>query len=260
MSGQEIIFEKREAIALIRFNRIARRNAWNTQLVRETMAAIRNANADDDVRVIVLTGEGSTYSAGSDFKAPPEPKDESGRSPNPSTLTMGQGEHNWLKLLIESKPVIAAINGPAIGLGATHILAADIRVAAASATFSFPFLRLGAMPECASTALLSRIVGHGRALDLCLRAREIDAQEAYRIGLVTEIFTDAEFQDQVLKLAQSIAAFPALQTKMSKALLWENAGEHDPDAIMRRESGAFVRMLKAVGQARPLDGARRNQS
>lgn len=257
MTAQEILIEKRDGVARLSFNRPARRNAWNTQLVRELMAAIREANSDDGVRVIMLTGEGSTYSAGADFKAPPEPKDENGRIPNPSTLTMGQGEHNWLKLLIESKPVIAAINGPAIGLGATHALAADIRLAAENATFSFPFLKLGAMPECASTALLGRIVGHGRALDLCLRAREIDAQEAYRIGLVTEVFAAADLQDKAFAVAQSIAALPPLQTKLSKALLWQNAGEHDPDAIMRRESRAFIEMMKAVGHARALDGARR---
>ena len=114
--------EERGKVALISFNRPDSRNAWNVALVRELMAAVRQANASEAVGAIVLTGEGSVYCAGADIKAPPEPKDENGRRPNPSTLTMGQGDANWLKLLLESKPVIVALNGPAVGLGATLVL------------------------------------------------------------------------------------------------------------------------------------------
>jgi enoyl-CoA hydratase/carnithine racemase len=249
---QNILYEERGAVALISFNRPESRNAWNVATVRETMAAVRQANASEAVRAIVLTGEGSVYSAGADIKAPPEPRDENGHRPNPSTLTMGQGEHNWLKLMLESKPTIVALNGPAIGLGATHVLSADLRVAARSATLSFPFLRLGAMPECGSTALLGRLIGFGRATDICLRAGSVDAEEALRIGLVTAVHADEDLRDEALKLAERIAGFPALQMKLTKQLLWDNSAEFDPDAIMRRESTTFIGLLRTLGRAKPL--------
>lgn len=253
MTDPVVIYEELDGVALIRFNRPASRNAWNVPLTRAVIAAVRQANASPSVGAMVITGEGEVYSAGSDFKAPPEPEDENGRSPHPASLTMGQGDDNWLKLLIESKPVVVAVNGPAIGLGATHTLAADIRVAAETASFSFPFLRLGAMPECAASALLGRLVGFGRAMDLCLRARQIDAEEALRIGLVTEVFPANALLDGALAIARTVASYPALQMRMSKRLMWDNARLFDPDEIMRAESVAFIQMLKAVGRSRPLE-------
>jgi 2-(1,2-epoxy-1,2-dihydrophenyl)acetyl-CoA isomerase len=249
---QHLLYEEQDRVALISFNRPASRNAWNVPLVREVIAAVQRANASEAVRVIVITGEGPVYSAGADIKAPPEPKDENGRSPNPSTLTMGRGEYNWLKLLSESKPNIVAVNGPAIGLGATHILSADIRIAAQSAFFSFPFLRLGAMPECGATALLGRLIGFGRAMDLSLRAGQITADEALHMGLVTAVYPDDALRDAALAMAAKMAEHPPLQMKLSKKLMWENAGEYDADEIMRRESKTFVEMLRAVGRAKPL--------
>jgi len=113
-------------VALIAYNRPERRNAWNVTCLRETIAAIRAANADDAVGAIVLTGEGSSYCAGADLKSEPEHDPATGRPLTPGTFTMGSGEDNWIKLLAASKPVVAAINGPAVGIGATHPLAADI--------------------------------------------------------------------------------------------------------------------------------------
>src|SRR6187397_531269 len=136
MCYESILYEEHGAVALISFNRPASRNAWTVATARETIAAIRAANASSAIGAIVLTGEGSVYSAGADIKAPPEPKDENGRRPTPGSLMMGRDELNWLKLLLESKPVVAAVNGPAVGLGATHILSADIRIASNTASFA----------------------------------------------------------------------------------------------------------------------------
>ena len=162
--------EKVGRVLLIIYNRPKRRNAWNVACVRETIAAIKAANGDSEVGAIVLTGEGTAYCAGADLKGEPEYDADTGRRLTPATFTMGSGESNWIELLASSKPVVAAINGPAVGLGATHTLAADIRVMAQGAHFSFPFLRLGAMPECGSTGLLPRLIGVGRATDILLRS------------------------------------------------------------------------------------------
>jgi enoyl-CoA hydratase/carnithine racemase len=252
MTYENILYEELGAVALISLNRPQSRNAWNVALVRELMAAVRRANAAEAVRAIVLTGEGAVYCAGADIKAPPEPRDENGRRPNPSTLTMGQGEANWLKLMLESKPVVVALNGPAVGLGATHTLCADIRIAARSASLGFPFVRLGAMPECASTALLGRLIGYGRATHLCLTAGSVSAEEALQIGLVSAVYDEQALREEAIKLAERIGGFPAAQVKLTKQLLWENSGEFDADGIMRRESAAFIGFLRSVGREKPL--------
>lgn len=244
--------ERNGRVAILSYDRPARRNAWSVALVQETIAAIRRANADPGVGAIVLTGEGAVFCAGADLKDPPQYDTGTGRRLTPATFTMGRGEHNWIAFLARSKPVIAAVNGPAVGIGATHILAADLRIAAESASFSFPFLRLGAMPECGSTALLPRLVGAGRATDLLLRAATVSARDALHIGLVTAVHPDAELRAAAIDLAERIAELPRLQVGLTKRMLSENAGSADADAIMRNENAAFVDLLRALQKDKPL--------
>ena len=248
-----IRIERDGAVQLIVFDRPERRNAWNVACAREVIAAIKAANEDPDVGAIVLTGEGSTYNAGADLKGEAEYDPESGRRLLPITFMMGTGEANWIALLQQSKPVVAALNGPAVGLGATHTLAADIRVMAESATLSFPFLKLGAMPECGSTALLARLVGAGRATDILLRSATISAREALDWGLATQIFPDAELRAGAVSIARELAEAPSLQVSLTKRMLAANIGSNDPDAIMQVESRTFVELLKAVRKEKPLD-------
>jgi len=246
MAYQTILYEEDGPVAVITYNRPEKRHALNVKLMQETMSAIREANAAEHIRAIVVTATGPVFCSGVDFKAPPEPKDENGRSPTPATITMAQDENNWLKLLQSSKPNIVAVNGPAIGMGVTHILGADIRIASESATFAFPFLRLGAMPEVGCSALLPQLVGYGRAFDLCFRSATIDAREALRIGLVTGVHPDSGLREAALGLARQIAGYPALQAKLTKRMLVENAMEREANEIMRRESTAFVEMFRAL--------------
>lgn len=237
---------------MIVFSRVERRNAWNVACAREVIAAIMAANEDAEVGAIVLTGEGNTYSAGADLKDEAEYDPEIGRRLLPVTYMMGTGEANWITLLRQSKPVVAAINGPAVGLGATHTLAADIRVMAESAVFSFPFLKLGAMPECGSTALLAGLVGAGRATDILLRSATVSAREALDRGLVTHVFPDGELREGAIAIAQELAEAPPLQMALTRKMLAANIGSGDADAIMQAESRAFVELLKAVKREKPL--------
>jgi enoyl-CoA hydratase/carnithine racemase len=180
MDSAAIRYETRGPVALITYDRQERRNAWNLAMYREIVAAIAQANADPDIGAIVITNEGPVFCAGADFKAKPEPPDPAtGRSPNMASEAMAP-DTGWLHLLARSKPTIVAVRGLATGLGVTHILPCDLRIAGESARFAFPFLKLGTMPELGSTALLPRLVGMGRALHLCLTAAEIDATEAER--------------------------------------------------------------------------------
>ena len=243
--------ERAGPVAVIVYDRPQRRNAWNVACVRETIAAIQAANADDAIGAIVLTGEGSSYCAGADLKDAAELDPASGRALTPATLTMGSGADNWIALIEASKPVVAAINGPAVGIGATHTLAADIRVMAESAHLSFPFLRLGAMPECGSTALLPRLIGAGRAADVLLRSGTISARQALDWGLVTQVFPDAELRAGAIAIAAELAAHP-LQARLTKRMLSANVQAGDADQIMRIESLAFVELLKARKRDKPL--------
>jgi enoyl-CoA hydratase/carnithine racemase len=239
-------------VAIISYDRPSERNAWSIACVRATHAAIQRANADAGIGSIVLTGEGTIFCAGADLKEERQYDIKTGHRLTPATFTMGRDERNWIAFLNQSKPVIVAVNGPAVGIGATHVLAADIRIAAESASFAFPFLRLGAMPECGSSGLLPRLVGAGRALDLILRNAVVSAQEALQIGLVTAVHHDSELRLAALALAQQIAELPPLQVKLTKRMFLENAGATHSDAIMQHENRAFVELLQNLKREKPL--------
>ena len=245
MSQPLVLYEERGAVALITYNRPETRNAWNAQMIREAMAAVERGNASDAVGAIVITASGPVFCSGVDFKSPPEPKDpETGIRPRVSTIGMAQ-DSSWLHLLAGSKPSIAAINGRAIGLGVTHTLAADIRIGAASSSYSFAFLERGTMPEFGCTALLPRIVGYGRAVDICLSAQTLTAPEARETGLITRIAPDDELLEHALALGEQLASFPTLAMGLTRQMLQENATESDLNTMLGTERKAFVSYIKA---------------
>ena len=246
MSQPLVRYEERGAVALITYNRPETRNAWNVRMTRQVMAAVERGNASDAVGAIVITANGPVFCAGVDFKARPEPKDpETGIRPRVSTIGMAQ-DTSWLHLLARSKPSVIAINGPAIGLGVTHTLAADIRIGAASSSYSFAFLERGTMPEFGCTALLPRLVGYGRAVDICLTAQTLTAPEALKIGLITRIAADEELLEEALALGERLAGFPAMAMGLTRRMLQANATETDLNGMLKTEREAFVSLIKAV--------------
>jgi enoyl-CoA hydratase/carnithine racemase len=235
-------------VAVIAYDRQDRRNAWHVPMYREIVAAIEAANADGNVGAIVITHEGPAFCSGTDLKAPREPVDPAtGRSPNIATEAMAL-DRSWLHLLARSKPVVGAIRGRAIGLGVTQILPFAIRIGGVSSRYSFPFLQLGTMPELGSTALLPRLVGYGRALHICLTSAELGAVEAERIGLIGEVVPDAEVMTRAIEVAGQIAGYPPLQLNQTLALFDRNAAQIDRNAVLARETEAFVAMLRAARQ------------
>lgn len=249
MTYETIRYERTGRVAVIVYDRQERRNAWNVPMYREIVQAVETANADDGVGAIVVTHDGPVYCAGTDFKAAPEPPDpETGRSPNIAMTSMAQ-DKSWLHLLARSKPTIGAIRGAALGLGVTQILPFDIRVGGEGSTYAFPFLRLSVMPELGCTALLPRLVGYGRAVHICLTAATLDAREAERIGLITGVYPDDEVLAQAIAVGEQIAAYPALQTRLTRDMLRENAGEYDYNVLLKRETDAFITMFKARKKA-----------
>lgn len=257
MSTEHYIRETIErGVAVITYDRPHRRNAWDAGMYRAIRDAVERANADPAVGAILIGATGPVFCAGVDLKATPEPRDPvTGQRPNMATLSMAAGD-SWLHLIARSKPVIAAIQGAAIGAGVTQLLPLDMRIGAASSTYAFPFVRLGTMPELGATALLPQLVGQGRALDLCLNARTINAREAERIGLVARIVADADLHAEALDVAARIAALDRDAVRITKAMFEGNRGEHDPDRLLARERDGFIEQFRLRRAARvALDGA-----
>ena len=249
MEYENIRYETRGAVAVSTYARQERRNAWSPPLYRETEHAIEAANADDAVGAIVLTHEGPIYCAGTDFKGGPEIDPETGKKLNIAQICMMQ-DTGWIHLLARSKPMIGAVHGMAMGLGVTQLLPMDIRIGGESSTWSFPFLQLGFMPELGCTALLPRLVGYGRALDICLTSQKLTAREAKEIGLITRVVADDKVIEEAVALGEKLASVPRLQMQLTREMFRKNALEPDTNTYLRTETDAFIEMLRAAKRAR----------
>ncbi len=212
MPYQEIIYEKENGLAIITFNRPQVRNALNYQAFNEALEAAIDVDTDDTVRVLILTGAGDrAFVAGADI--------EELRARNTLTeLGKRSAQRRVLASLLEtmSKPTIAAINGFAVGTGLELAMACTIRIASENARFGQPEINLGIMPGNGGSQRLPRLVGEGRAMEMILTGDLIDAQEAYRIGLVNRVVPQTELMHQVKELAVKLAAKSPLAIKLAK--------------------------------------------
>lgn len=238
MTYEQILSEQRGAVLLLTLNRPEKLNAWNPTLQAELRQEIAAANENPDIGAIVLTGAGRAYCAGADISAWQRDLKGEGVGTNRPRLATTS---NWVQFIRASKPVIAAINGHAVGVGATHILPADIRIASENAKFGFVFVKMGVVPELASSYYLVQLVGLGAAQELVLTARMIDAEEALKLGLVSRVVPHERLLDEALALASHIAALPPTQLRMVKDLFTQNSVETDLDTVMQREGEALRR-------------------
>lgn len=227
-SYEQILFEVQDSIAVLTLNRPERMNAWTYQMSRELSHAISLCNEDPDVGAIIITGAGRGFCAGADieqnFKARLEGDDDRGGDATP-----------WVRLLRQSKPVIAAVNGASVGVGATMILPADIIVASENAKFAMGFIKMGLVPELASSHFLVQRMGFGRASEMCLTGKIYPASEAFAMGLVDHLVAADALMDKATELARAIAANPGPQLRWVKQLLTENGCATDLDEVQRLE-------------------------
>lgn len=201
MSYETITYEKRDRVALVTLNRPQVLNAFNATMGRELADALRQAEADHGVGGVVITGAGRAFCSGYDVRDFRRMIEEGG--------SRELAADDLFRLIYEHpKPVVAAINGPAVGLGATLTLPCDIRLASDQGRIGFIFARVGLIFEFGSTFLLPRLVGMGKALELGMTARIIDAREALEIGLVSRVFPQESFLDDVLSFVADIANGP----------------------------------------------------
>jgi enoyl-CoA hydratase/carnithine racemase len=247
---QHLHYEEQGNVAVITYDRPDCRNAMGTQTYRELVAAIERANGSEAVGAIVLAHKGPVFCAGIDLKAQPEEKDpETGIRPTVATMGMAN-DTSWIHLMKRSKPTVAAINGAAIGLGATHLLAIDIRIGTRAASFSFPFLTRGSMPEFGFSALLPQIVGFGAALEMCLTAAKLDAESSLAKGLLTRLTEADDALPEAIALASEIGKHSLLQVSLTRQLIYDNVGETDWNVILTRERDAFIQLFRAQRAAR----------
>ncbi len=221
MPNQETLYEVDQRVATITLNRPDKLNAWTAVMEQEVRAAMMEAERDENVRVIVLTGAGRGFCAGADMsllstvatkgldaaqrtQAVQAGAGSGSGSGNGSVRADFQKKYSYFPAM--SKPVIAAINGPAVGLGLVIALYCDLRFASDAARFSTAFARRGLIAEYGMAWILPRLVGHANALDLLFSARLIDAAEAFRMGLANQVYPQDVFQEKVREYAAELAA------------------------------------------------------
>jgi 2-(1,2-epoxy-1,2-dihydrophenyl)acetyl-CoA isomerase len=220
-----------DGVRTIVLNRPERLNAVNPVLAEELPVAMAAAAADDSVRVVVITGAGRGFCAGLDL-AEPVPIDTGTR---PSKLDPYYWVGRWVLSIVScEKPVLAAINGPAAGAGFGLALACDIRLAQADAKCTAGYVRRGLSPDAGVSWMLPRLIGQSRAMEIVMTGRDVAADEAERIGLVTQVYAADQFADAVRAYASQLAAGPPLALALSKRLLWRSA-EATLDAQLREE-------------------------
>jgi enoyl-CoA hydratase/carnithine racemase len=240
MDFEQIITETSEGILTITLNRPDRLNAWTAQMGAELRAAFDLADADDDVRAIILTGAGRGFCAGADLQGGGDTFDYRKRDVAGAAGRDNGGEFS-LRIFESKKPVIAAINGPAVGVGATMTLPMDVRLAAEDARIGFVFARRGIIPEACSSWFLPRVVGISRAMEWVSTGRVFGAQEGLEAGLIRSLHPKEELLEAARSLAREIAENTApVSVALARQLMWRMLGAEHPMIAHRADSRGMV--------------------
>jgi enoyl-CoA hydratase/carnithine racemase len=243
---ETILYDVEDGVATITLNRPDRLNAFTSQMMADLIAAFDLTDADDAVRAVIVTGAGRGFCAGADLAAGAATFDHS-RSTDPNRVEgrvggvqRDGGGRLTLRIFDSLKPVIAAVNGPAVGVGVTMQLAMDIRMASTAARFGFVFARRGLNPEAASSWFLPRLVGLQTALEWCYTGRVFPAEEALAKGLVRSLHAPDELIVAARALAREIAENTSpISIALTRQLLWRMAGADHPMQAHRADSRAI---------------------
>jgi enoyl-CoA hydratase/carnithine racemase len=254
MSYETIKYEVAEQILTITLNRPDKLNAFNGVMLQEMIEALDAADADDGIRAIIVTGAGRGFCAGADLSSGADTFDRDVRRGPVKRLANGKVDYSdaavrdgggqlTLRIFKCLKPVIAAVNGPAVGIGVTMQLAMDIRIASENARFGFVFSQRGIVPEAASSWFLPRIVGISQALEWCYTGRVFPAQEALSGRLVSKVVPADELLPTARALAREIAAKTApVSIALIRQMMWRMLGADDPMEAHKVDSrGIYAR-------------------
>jgi enoyl-CoA hydratase/carnithine racemase len=238
MAYQEVIVDRQGRVGIVTLNRPQRLNSLGPPMTEEMRQALEEFNADPAVGAIVLTGTGRAFCSGADFagfRAAAEGRER---------RVGGGGLANWIQFVQQSKPIVCAINGYAVGAGLTLTLPCDVRIASDQARLSMRFVRLGLVPELASTKLLAHIVGLTNALEMMLTGRFVAAQEAYHMGLVNQVVPHERLLEAAVEKAAEIAFNADAALAAVKRLVWANLWDADLGAVQRREGEEFAAAMR----------------
>lgn len=230
---EHIVVEQDGAILKVRMNRPEKKNALTVAMYEALVAALKRLDDEDGLRVLYITGTADCFTSGNDvmdFMMNPPASDD---SPVAQFLR---------GIATARKPIVAAVNGLAIGIGTTMLLHCDLAYAAKSAKFQMPFVNLGLCPEAASSFLLPQIMGHQRAAELLLLGQKFDADKAYDVGILNAIHDDGELEEKALAAAQALAEQPPASIRLSKSLMKRGTAAAIEDC-MREEGKEFMERL-----------------
>lgn len=234
MSYENILFEKKDSVAVITLNRPERMNAWNAIMASEISASLKAANDDDEVRAIVITGAGKAFCAGADLQKGGDTfagRSDTGARPGETDSAYHPYHVN--------KPVIAAMNGSAVGVGMTYPLLCDIRLVAEDAKLGFVFTRRGMLPELASHLLLQRVTNFSQAADLLLSGRIFSGAEAADLGVVSKALPKEKVLPAAMEIASDFVNTAPASVAITKRLLWEGL-DSNMKTMLKREGPLFA--------------------
>src|SRR5271170_908040 len=255
MAYEQIIYEVADNIATITLNRPEKLNAFTGEMMTEMIDAFDKADADDNVRAIIVTGAGRAFCAGADLSAGPRTFDRAARDDvaDRNAELKPDGTIDWshesvrdgggrltLRIFESLKPVIAAVNGPAVGVGVTMQLAMDVRLASENARFGFVFARRGIVPEACSSWFLPKIVGISQALEWTFTGRVFPAQEAFDKGLLRSLHEPEDLLPAARALAREIIDNTApVSIALTRQMIWRMAGADHPMEAHKADSRAI---------------------
>jgi enoyl-CoA hydratase/carnithine racemase len=240
---ETLLYSVEDGVATVTLNRPDKLNAFNTQMMKDMIAAFDATDADDAVRAVIVTGAGRGFCAGADLSAGAQTFDYDARGGEDRAARQRDGVPRdgggllTLRIFDSLKPVISACNGPAVGVGVTMQLAMDIRLASTDARYGFVFARRGLNPEAASSWFLPHLVGVQTALEWCYTGRIFPAQEAFDRGLVRSLHAPEDLLPAARALAREVADNTApVSVALTRQLIWRMAGAAHPMEAHRADS------------------------
>ncbi len=234
-----VLIERHESVAVISFNRPERLNAWSPDIGAGLLERLAEAEADESVKGVILTGQGRAFSAGADLKNPKTHSVESMEQ----HLANHRGMHIFDRLQQYPKPIISAVNGYAVGIGCLVPLCCDFILAGEQAIFCLPQVSLGILPAYGGTLRLARFVGRGNAMNIALTGRKVRAEEALRIGICVSVHENDKLLPEAITIMQSIAAMPVHAVRLARESLF-----HGYDAGMAATEQADQYRFLALAQ------------
>ena len=239
--------EVRENSLIIYLSREERMNAFTLTMQQEIVKVLDDAEEDDDIKAIIFTGDGKAYCAGADLSSGGDTFDNRKGRERTNDVVRDSGGLLTLRLFKCKKPLIAAVNGAAVGIGATMLLPMDTRICSDQARFGFVFAKRGIVPEAASSWFLPRLIGINKALELCYTGKVISAEEAKEIRLISEILNQDKLIDRALEIAKEFTAESSqISIALTRQMMWRMLGADDPMEAHKIDSRAVFEL----GQSR----------